>query len=202
MFHAAGAEHRERLFEAANQVGKTLAGAAETALHLTGKYGLWEKKTGLQWIGRRFAGPVNAWAGSAGYEATRDGVQRLLVGPPKIESQWGTGMVPGDDLLATSKRQGVSGALDGLVVQHYGPNGRPDGLSTLGFKSYDQGREKWQGDTLHFVWFDEEPEIEIYTEGLTRTNATDGIAFLTFTPLLGRSAVVLNFEGAAGDSAL
>ena len=35
-FHAAGADHRERLLMAANQVGKTWCGAAEAAFHLTG----------------------------------------------------------------------------------------------------------------------------------------------------------------------
>jgi hypothetical protein len=43
------------------------------------------------------------------------------------------------------------------------------------------------------VWFDEEPPEDIYTEGLTRTNATGGIAFMTFTPLLGMSKVVRRF---------
>ena len=41
-FHAAGAIHRERLLMAANQVGKTLAGACEAAFHLTGRYGMSE----------------------------------------------------------------------------------------------------------------------------------------------------------------
>jgi Terminase large subunit, T4likevirus-type, N-terminal len=45
-FHAAGAMHRERLLMAANQSGKTHAGAAEAAFHLTGNYPDW-------WIGRR-----------------------------------------------------------------------------------------------------------------------------------------------------
>jgi len=49
-----------------------------------------------------------------------------------------------------------------------------------GFKSYDQGRAKWQAETLDFVWFDEEPPMDLYTEGLTRTNATQGIVWLTF----------------------
>jgi phage terminase large subunit-like protein len=35
--------------------------------------------------------------------------------------------------------------------------------------------------------------MEIYTEALTRTNATDGIVWLTFTPLLGLSDVVNSF---------
>jgi phage terminase large subunit-like protein len=45
------------------------------------------------------------------------------------------------------------------------------------------------------VWFDEEPPQAIYTEGLTRTNATGGIAWTTFTPLLGMSEVVMQFLG-------
>jgi phage terminase large subunit-like protein len=43
------------------------------------------------------------------------------------------------------------------------------------------------------VWFDEEPPQDIYSEGLTRTNATGGITMVTFTPLLGMSEVVLQF---------
>ena len=31
----------------------------------------------------------------------------------------------------------------------------------------------WSGSTLHFVWFDEEPPYDHYSEGLTRTNAGD-----------------------------
>ena len=199
-FHDAGAEHRERLLMAANQVGKTYSGAAECALHLTGKYP-------RDWRGRRFAKPTRGWAGSETNEVTRDGVQRLLIGPPKIEAEWGTGLIPGDDILDWSRRQGVPDALDGVVVQHYrdaanDPDGEPrwvaDGLSTLGFKSYDQGRTKWQGETLDFVWFDEEPDEDIYTEGLTRTNATNGMVWLTFTPLKGMSKVVHEFLEATG----
>jgi phage terminase large subunit-like protein len=63
-------------------------------------------------------------------------------------------------------------------------------LSTLLFKAYEQGRTAWQGDTLHGVWFDEEPPLDIYSEGLTCTNATGGIVMLTFTPLKGLSEVV------------
>src|SRR2546430_2031709 len=67
------------------------------------------------------------------------------------------------------------------------------GTSIIAFKSYEKGREKWQGETLHRVWFDEEPPHDIYTEGLTRTNATGGMVWLTLTPLLGMSEVVRSF---------
>jgi phage terminase large subunit-like protein len=124
-------------------------------------------------------------AASQTWDVTRDGVQRLLIGEPKDQSQWGTGLVPGDDLASWARRQGAPDALDSVIVKHVS-----GGRSTLGFKSYDQGRTKWQGETLDFVWFDEEPAQDIYFEGLTRTNATDGFVYLTFTPLKGMSDVV------------
>lgn len=187
-FHAAGASARERLLMAGNQLGKTYCGAAEAAIHLTGLYPSW-------WAGRRFERPVRAWAGSKTGEVTRDGVQRLLVGEPKDKGQWGTGMIPGAALLACSSRASTPGGLDGLTVRHVS-----GGVSTLGFKSFDQGREKWQGETLDFVWFDEEPPLDVYIEGLTRTNATGGMAYLTFTPLLGMSEVVSLFLGDGASS--
>jgi phage terminase large subunit-like protein len=180
-FHDAGADHRERLLMAGNQLGKTYCGAAEAAIHLTGRYPEW-------WEGRRFDKPVRAWAGSKTGEVTRDGVQRLLVGEPKNESEFGTGLIPGDALEGWSRRQGVANALDSVLVKHMS-----GGTSSLGFKSYDQGREKWQGETLDFVWLDEEPPLDVYMEGLTRTNATGGMVYLTFTPLLGMSDVVSMF---------
>lgn len=182
-FHASGAEHRERLLMAGNQLGKTYCGAAEVAMHLTGIYPEW-------WEGRRWDRPTRWWAGSKTGEVTRDGVQRLLIGEPKDESAWGTGMIPADNLSEWSRRQGVADALDNATVKHVS-----GGISTLGFKSYDQGRQKWQGETLDGVWFDEEPPLDIYMEGLTRTNATGGISMITFTPLLGMSEVVAMFLG-------
>ena len=66
-------------------------------------------------------------------------------------------------------------------------------IATLGFKSYIQGREKFQAETLDFVWLDEEPPQDIYSEALTRTNATGGIVYTTFTPLQGMTEVVREF---------
>jgi phage terminase large subunit-like protein len=67
------------------------------------------------------------------------------------------------------------------------------GESSLAFKSYDQGREKWQGETLGGVWYDEEPPEDIYSEGLTRTNVGLMPNLITFTPLKGMSDVVQQF---------
>lgn len=171
---------------AANQVGKTLAGAAESAIHLTGRYPDW-------WDGRVFNRPPRAWAASETAEVTRDGVQRLLVGEPKDESAWGTGYLPHDALKDWGRRQGVKDALDYVTVR-WGGGGDVTNYATLGFKSYDQGRTKFQGETLDFGWLDEEPDEDIYTEMLTRTNAVDdGMVFMTFTPLKGMSKAVARF---------
>ena len=181
-FHAAGAlPVYERLFMAGNQLGKTYAGAAECAMHLTGRYPDW-------WEGRRFDKPINMLAGSESGELTRNGVQRLLVGPPRDEHMWGTGYIPKDAILDTSRKAGVADALDNVLVRH-----AAGGASSVSFKSYDQGRAKWQADTVDFVWFDEEPPEDVYSEGRTRTNATKGSVILTFTPLLGMSQVVRRF---------
>ncbi len=166
---------------AGNQLGKTFCGAAEAAIHLTGLYPEW-------WQGRVFDHPVRAWAGSRTAEVTRDGAQRLLIGEPKHKELWGTGMIPRAQLLNRALRRGVADALDFVTVRH-----ASGGVSSLGFKSYDQGREKWQSETLDVVWFDEEPPRDIYMEGLTRTNASEGMVYLTFTPLLGMSEVVAMF---------
>ena len=180
-FHDAGAGHRERLFMAGNQLGKTWAGAFEWAMHLTGRYPDW-------WCGRVFDRPVRLWAAGVTGESTRDNPQRLLVGPPAKQHEWGTGSIPGDCLIRTTAARGIADALDSIVVKH-----ESGGESTLTFKSYEKGREKWQGETLDGVWFDEEPPADIYSEGLTRTNATQGITMITFTPLLGMSEVVRLF---------
>jgi phage terminase large subunit-like protein len=186
-FHAAGAKHHERLFMAGNQLGKTLAGAAEWAMHLTGRYPDW-------WEGATFDKPVTMWASGVSNEGTRDNPQRLLVGQPTQEERWGTGMIPKDAIVDWDRAMGVPNLLDNVVVKH-GGGGDTSQHSVLSFKSYERGREKWQGPTLDGVWFDEEPPLDLYMEGLTRTNNGQRGQFvmITFTPLLGMSEVVSLF---------
>lgn len=176
-FHEAGKTYRERLLMAGNQLGKTLAAGMEVAMHVTGVYPDW-------WIGRRFSKPVAAWCAGVTGESTRDNVQRILLGRT---GSLGTGSIPKAAILDVSPARGLSGAVDTIRVQHVA------GVSQIALKSYEKGREKWQGETLDFVWFDEEPPEDIYTEGLTRTNATGGMTMLTFTPLLGMSSLVTRF---------
>jgi phage terminase large subunit-like protein len=177
-FHEAGALHRERLFMAGNQLGKTTAGAVETALHATGLYPDW-------WQGRRFDRPTNGWAAGITGETTRDTVQRLLLGRPRGEN---LGVIPDRLIEKVSNSYTIAGQTDTIMVRHVS-----GGLSVLGFKSYEKGRGKWQGESLDYLWFDEEPPQDVYSEGLTRISATGGSVFMTFTPLLGMSEVVRRF---------
>lgn len=189
-FHRSGGplHIRERLLMAANQVGKTWAAGAEHAMHLTGEYPDW-------WDGPYFDSEVVGWAASETGQSTRDTVQRILLGQP---GSWGTGAIPKRCILEIKKSpHGVSDSVETVLVRH-----RSGGISRVTIKTYDQGRERWQGETLDFVWLDEEPPEDIYFEGLTRTNARAGIVTLTFTPLKGMSNVVRRFlqekpEGAA-----
>ncbi len=163
---------------AGNQLGKTLGAGYEVAMHLTGEYPEW-------WVGRRWDRPVTGWAAGVTGESTRDNPQRILLGRP---GAWGTGAIPKAAIVDTSSSRGLADAVDTIRVRHVSGD-----ISTIQFKAYEKGREKWQGETLDFVWFDEEPPEDIYTEGLTRTNATGGITFITFTPLLGITGVVKRF---------
>jgi phage terminase large subunit-like protein len=182
-FHAAGKAYRERLLMAANQVGKTLSASAEVAMHLTGRYPDW-------WDGH-IAKPGAWWVAGVTSESTRDNPQRLLMGR---NQQWGTGMIPKDAMVADpAMRRGVVGAIDSVLIRFGGGGDVQAGQSSCGFKSYDQGREKFQGETLEGGWLDEECDEDIYTEMLTRTNVGLNPILMTFTPLLGMSNVVKRF---------
>jgi len=185
-FFGAGATHRERCFMAANRVGKTLGGGGyELTAHLTGLYPAW-------WPGRRFARPIAAWAAGDTVETARDIIQRTLLGDVAWEGPRktvdGTGLIPGERLAIPTWRRGVADAVDEVRVRH-----TSGGWSTLGLKSYDQGRRAFQGTGRHVIWLDEEPPMDVYSEALIRTMTVGGIVMLTFTPLSGMSSVVVQF---------
>jgi len=184
-FFEAGATYRERCFMAANRVGKTESGAYETALHLTGQYPAW-------WKGRRFDKPVRWWAAGKTNETTRDIVQDKLLGSVAFASNRkgfsGTGMILGDTIGAVTWKQGVSDLADTVKVKHIS-----GGWSTLGLKSYQQGRGSFEGTAQHGIWLDEEPDLAVYGECIIRTATTHGLVMLTFTPLEGLSDTVMSF---------
>jgi len=178
-FFNSGATHRERLFMAANRVGKTVCGGYEAACHLTGLYPDW-------WEGRRFDYPTDGWVAGDTGQTTRDIIQNELMGYPN--SALGTGMIPAHLITQVRRRSGIPDAFDTVKVQHVS-----GGESILGFKSYDQGRRSFQGTGKDFIWLDEECPQDVYGECLLRTMTTDGVLFVTFTPLLGMTAFIQDF---------
>jgi phage terminase large subunit-like protein len=179
VFHATGHSAHERLFLAGNRVGKTLAGAAEVAFHLSGDYPQW-------WRGVRFGGPVQAWAASVTREATRDILQATYLG---VSGQ--RGVI--DPARIIGQRHKGGGAVDMVTVRH-----RMGGESVLGFKSFDQGRASFQGTARHVVHLDEEPPLDVYQEALLRTLTVQGQMLLTMTPLQGLTPLLQHFLGENG----
>ena len=185
-FFSAGKRYKERLFMAANRVGKSEAGAYEMTCHLTGLYPAW-------WEGRKFATPVEAWAVGTNSQTTRDIVQAKLLGSVQMP---GTGMIPAHLIVSTISSRGLPGALEGAVIKH-----ASGGTSLLGLKTYEQGRQSFEGTSKHIIWCDEEPPADCYTEMLYRTVTTKGIVMVTFTPLQGMSEVVKGFLEPETDAA-
>jgi phage terminase large subunit-like protein len=178
-FFAAGTDYNERLFLAGNRCGKSIAGAFEVACHATGIYPDW-------WTGRRFDRPTHGWAVGSTARATRDTVQKELLGPV---GQWGSGMIPNELLGRWWALAGVPQGVDIIQVKHVS-----GGWSTIGFKNYEQPLSAFFGTALEWVWLDEECPSEHYNECLIRTMTTNGIILNTFTPLKGLTAHVVRFS--------
>lgn len=185
-FFRAGAVYPQRCFMAANRVGKTRAGAFEMVCHLTGLYPDW-------WEGRRFSTPIAAVAAGKTFETARDIVQKELLGSVEVDggrkTVTGTGMIPAHLLgRITWASGGVQDCVDTIWVRHVS-----GGWSTVQLKAYKQGRGIFEGVARHVIWFDEEPPADVWGEALMRTATTNGIAYVTFTPLEGISTVVQGF---------
>jgi hypothetical protein len=175
-FFAAGTQYKERLFMNANRVGKTVAGAFEATCQLTGRYPHW-------WQRRRFENPTDGWARGANSQTTRDVVQGVLLGRTT-----GQGMIPAEAIIHTVAGRGITGSIEAVWVST-SPERTPSWGSRPTNRAGGPSRAKpriLSGVTKSRRW-------TIYTEILYRLLTTKGLAWTTFTPLLGMSEVVLSF---------
>ncbi len=185
-FFASEATDDEIALFGGNRTGKTHCGCFADALHLTGLYPAW-------WPGRKYDRPIDMWLATDTAKNTRDILQEKMCGKPGVEQEYGTGMIPGDLLVRRTVKHGLADAFESVFVRHVS-----GGVSTLQFKSYDQGREAFQGTRQDRIHLDEEPKLEIYAECGMRLMSTvpgekNGTLVLTETPLLGVSDLMITF---------
>ncbi len=146
-----------------NRSGKTECGAVEAIYIARGIHPYRENRK-----------DVFGWVVSLSREVQRDVAQKKIL--HYLNPDWIVDIV----MSSGRKDSANSGVIDQLIIKNvFG------GTSTIGFKSCDQGREKFQGSSLDFVWFDEEPPKDIYEECKMRVLDRNGDIFGTMTPLKG-----------------
>jgi len=146
-----------------NRSGKTECGAVETVWLLRGIHPFRQNKPDL-----------SGWCVSLSQNVQRDVAQKKLL--RYIDRNWIAKIV----MAQGSSSEPEYGIIDYILIKNvFG------GLSRLGFKSCEASREKFQGTDLDFVWFDEEPPLDIYEECRMRLIDRNGEIFGTMTPLKG-----------------
>ena len=187
---AAGKDYKERLFMAGNRIGKTYAGGYEFSCVSTGWYPPW-------WEGWVSKEPGSFLVGSKTTRLIKRITQYTLFGRTLRDERGkfyvsGTGMIPfrAIDMRSAIFNPAAAGTLSEIQV-HYKDSAFENSL--FEFASYDQGRALFEGTAQDGIWFDEEGDIELYSQALVRTMTTNGRVVTTFTPLDGMTDVVLSF---------
>lgn len=156
-----------------NRTGKSILLAYIARCWLTGKYP-------KHWEGRVFDKPTNGWISCPSSALMVTGLQKYLLG-----TSGEGGMICKDDIVDLTWSQ-APGMIGTAIIKH-----APTGLfSTVNLKTYDMGWRRFQSATLDWVINDEEPPPKIYSETLTRTGTTKGIAVNGFTALDGMTPMV------------
>lgn len=163
---------------AGNRTGKTESWMLyAVTCALTGIYPEW-------WPGRKWDRPVNVWLAGKTGTTTRDILQYKLLGK---NNERGTGLIPAKNIINTTAKSGIAEAVDTLYVRH-----SSGGVSTVQFKSYDQGRKAFEGTEQDIIGCDEEPPMDVYEEMTLRTMTTRGSIWASFTPLEGFTELIAN----------
>ena len=159
---------RNRWVFGGNRSGKTECGAAETVWMLRGNHPYRKNKA-----------DVKGWAVSVTREVQREVAQAKVFS--YLKPEW----IERVTMSEGGKDFPAGGVVDTVFVKNvFG------GVSSLSFKSCQQGRECFQGASLDFVWFDEEPPKDIYEECRMRVMDRSGDVFGTMTPLKGLTWVL------------
>lgn len=176
---------KQVLLSASNQIGKSISGYADDAIHATGDYPDWWTGPDLTELLRRFP---HMWIGGPNNDKVRDIGQKQLVGDPRQPDKFGTGWLPKHSIVGTTVKRGVANALDSVQVRH-----KAGFIVHIEFKSYDASLLDWTGESVGFIHLDEEPPDVIYWQCLARNIASAGYVKLTFTPEKGQGQVLSQF---------
>lgn len=150
-----------------NRSGKTECGAVETVYMARGIHPYRENRKN-----------TFGWVVSVSTQVQRDVAQAKVL--HYLKPSW----IADITMLSGKKESPEYGVIDQIMVRNvFG------GISVIGFKSCDQGREKFQGSSLDYVWFDEEPPKDVYEECRMRIIDKNGDIFGTMTPLKGLTFV-------------
>lgn len=154
---------RNRWVFGGNRSGKTECGAVETVWLARGVHPYRENK-----------GNVQCWVVSLTKQVQRDVAQAKILH-----------YLRDDQIIKIVMASGRADSPDHGIIDFILVKNEVGGVGKIGFRSCDQGREKFQGASLDFVWFDEEPPLDIYQECRMRVLDRCGILFGTMTPLKG-----------------
>lgn len=170
LFHKC--QKRNRWVFGGNRSGKTECGAVESVWLARGIHPYRDNKK-----------DVFGWVVSLTQQVQRDVAQAKILK-----------YLPDRYISDVVMREGKKGAAEYGVIDYILVKNVFGGISKIGFKSCDQGRERFQGTSLDFVWFDEEPPKDIYDECRMRVFDKCGDVFGTMTPLKGLTWVYDEIE--------
>jgi phage terminase large subunit-like protein len=182
---------------AANQAGKTTAGAAQMTFDALNAYPDWYRGRKIEKLAIERPYEFLGWAGCTTSATTRDGVQTRLLGDIRQADGLGTGLIPLDAIVGRpTMARGISDFVDTITIRR-----ESGGRSLIRLKTYEQDRRAFQGEAVDRIWLDEDvsrTDDAIYGECLARVAATRGRIFITMTPLLGLSPIRKRFKERAG----
>jgi phage terminase large subunit-like protein len=173
LFHIAGLTAQERYMKGGNRSGKTHCALREYSKHLTGIYN-------DSWRGYKFDRPLRCWMAGLTSSLIAETIQKDLIGDKEQNLR---GIIH-PSLIREKRKSGNSDMYRTIYINHIS-----GGSSKITFKTYEEGREAFQGSKIDLALLDEEPPKKIYEECKMRTMSTDeksrGMIVVCATPLKG-----------------
>lgn len=154
---------RNRWVFGGNRTGKTECGAVETIWLSLGIHPFKNNKT-----------QTECWVVSLSNRVQKEVAQAKILK-----------YLPKNSIVEIIMNEGKKTMPENGIIECIIVKNKFNNYSKIWFKSCEEGREKFQGTSLDFVWFDEEPPEDIYNECKMRVFDRCGEIFGTMTPLNG-----------------